>query len=134
MTVALPIRRASGLKRIVDIKHVITGLVDFPTKLAGQPRAQADADHLTPAADAIDKEVLWAVGSRQRPDNARYPSNDTAIESFDRVALRAVRSGPEGCFHLDPRNGRVELMKRTSNEATIRRYHYESHDRLRAHL
>lgn len=31
-------------------------------------------------------------------------------------------------------NGQVERMNRTLKEATIRRYHYESHDRLKAHL
>lgn len=31
-------------------------------------------------------------------------------------------------------NGQVERMNRTLKEATVRRYHYESHDRLKAHL
>ncbi len=31
-------------------------------------------------------------------------------------------------------NGQVERMNRTIKEATVRRYHYESHDRLREHL
>jgi transposase InsO family protein len=31
-------------------------------------------------------------------------------------------------------NGQVERMNRTIKEATVRRYYYESHDRLRAHL
>ena len=31
-------------------------------------------------------------------------------------------------------NGQVERMNRTLKEATVRRYHYESHHRLRAHL
>ena len=31
-------------------------------------------------------------------------------------------------------NGQVERMNRTLKEATVRRYYYESHDRLRAHL
>lgn len=31
-------------------------------------------------------------------------------------------------------NGQVERMNRTLKEATIRRYYYESHDQLRAHL
>ena len=31
-------------------------------------------------------------------------------------------------------NGQVERMNRTLKEATVRRYHYESHDQLRVHL
>jgi transposase InsO family protein len=31
-------------------------------------------------------------------------------------------------------NGQVERMNRTIKDATVRRYHYDSHDRLRDHL
>ena len=31
-------------------------------------------------------------------------------------------------------NGQVERMNRTLKEATVKRYHYESHERLREHL
>jgi transposase InsO family protein len=31
-------------------------------------------------------------------------------------------------------NGQVERMNRTLKEATVRRYHYDSHDQLREHL
>ena len=34
----------------------------------------------------------------------------------------------------DPTNGQVERMNRTLKEATVKRYHYDSHDQLRAHL
>ena len=33
-----------------------------------------------------------------------------------------------------PDNGQVERMNRTIKEATIRRYHYASHEQLRIHL
>jgi len=33
-----------------------------------------------------------------------------------------------------PDNGQVERMNRTLKEATVNRYHYESHEQLRAHL
>ena len=33
-----------------------------------------------------------------------------------------------------PRDGQVERMNRTIKEATVKRYHYDSHDQLRAHL
>jgi len=31
-------------------------------------------------------------------------------------------------------NGQVERMNRTLKEATVRRYHYDTHDQLREHL
>lgn len=31
-------------------------------------------------------------------------------------------------------NGQVERMNRTIKDATVKRFHYESHDQLRAHL
>jgi transposase InsO family protein len=31
-------------------------------------------------------------------------------------------------------NGQVERMNRTLKEATVKRYHYETHDQLRSHL
>lgn len=31
-------------------------------------------------------------------------------------------------------NGQVERMNRTIKEATVKRYHYESHDQLKEHL
>jgi transposase InsO family protein len=31
-------------------------------------------------------------------------------------------------------NGQVERMNRTIKEATVKRYHYDSHDQLRQHL
>ena len=33
-----------------------------------------------------------------------------------------------------PDNGQVERMNRTLKDATVRRYHYDSHDQLAAHL
>ena len=31
-------------------------------------------------------------------------------------------------------NGQVERMKRTIKDATVKRYHYDSHDQFRTHL
>jgi transposase InsO family protein len=33
-----------------------------------------------------------------------------------------------------PDNGQVERMNRTIKDATVKRYHYDSHDQLRQHL
>ena len=35
---------------------------------------------------------------------------------------------------VGPTNGQVERMNRTLKEATVQRFHYESHDQLRRHL
>jgi hypothetical protein len=50
-----------------------------------------------------------------------------------------IRPCPEensrkGTAAIMPDNGMVERMNRTIKEATVKRYHYESHDQLRAHL
>jgi len=33
-----------------------------------------------------------------------------------------------------PDNGQIERMNRTIKDATVKRYHYDSHEQLRAHL
>ena len=33
-----------------------------------------------------------------------------------------------------PDNGKVERMNRTIKDATVKRFHYDSHDQLRRHL
>jgi transposase InsO family protein len=33
-----------------------------------------------------------------------------------------------------PDNGQVERMNRTIKEATVKRFHYETHEQLRTHL
>ncbi|WP_265506846.1 integrase core domain-containing protein, partial [Paracoccus rhizosphaerae] len=33
-----------------------------------------------------------------------------------------------------PTNGQVERMNRTIKDATVKRFHYDSHDQLRTHL
>ena len=35
---------------------------------------------------------------------------------------------------VTPTNGQVERMNRTIKDATVKRYHYDSHDQLRQHL
>ena len=56
------------------------------------------------------------------------------MHMFDRVC------GEDGIEHRLTKpnhpwtNGQVERMNRTLKEATVKRYHYESHDQLRTHL
>ena len=45
------------------------------------------------------------------------------------TAFPIIRPGRSLCY-----NGQVERKNRTLKEATVRRYHYSSHDQLRGHL
>jgi hypothetical protein len=45
--------------------------------------------------------------------------------SEDRKPIRGI---------VFPRDGQVERMNRTIRDATVKRYHYDSNDRLRSHL
>jgi hypothetical protein len=47
------------------------------------------------------------------------------------ITRSAERKGTEAIM---PDNGQVERMNRTIKDATVKRYHYDSHDQLRAHL
>lgn len=44
------------------------------------------------------------------------------------------RSDETGTAGIMPDNGQVERMNRTIKDATVKRYHYDSHDELRTHL
>ena len=70
------------------------------------------------------------------------PDIKAAIEAGETVWAHAFETA---CARLDidhrltkPRhpwtNGQVERMNRTLKEATVKRYHYETHDQLRTHL
>ena len=69
-----------------------------------------------------------------RHDHARRPSSNTAIASFARDAeandIEHRLTKPNHPWT----NGQVERMNRTIKEATVKRFHYESHDQLRTHL
>jgi transposase InsO family protein len=68
------------------------------------------------------------------PKNRKGPTARFRGHPFDRVCLL------HGIDHRltkpnHPRtNGRVERMNRTIKEATVQRYHYDTHDQLRIHL
>ena len=69
-----------------------------------------------------------AIQNRSGP-TARY-----RVHMFDRVCLE---NGIEHRFTKPNHpwtNGQVERMNRTLKEATVRRYHYSTHQQLRAHL
>jgi transposase InsO family protein len=78
------------------------------------------------------------------PGNIASAANDIR-EALDRGELVWAHGFELACAqnNIDHRltkpnhpwtNGQVERMNRTLKEATVRRYFYESHDQLRAHL
>lgn len=68
------------------------------------------------------------------PKNRKGPTATWRGHPFDRACRR------HGIEHRLTKpnhpwtNGQVERMNRTLKEATVKRYHYESHDQLRRHL
>ena len=68
------------------------------------------------------------------PRNRSGPTARYSVHMFDRVCRE---SGIEHRLTKPNHpwtNGQVERMNRTLKEATVKRYHYESHDQLRNHL
>jgi len=68
------------------------------------------------------------------PSRRNGPTARLRIHMFDRVCI------DNGIEHRLTKpnhpwtNGQVERMNRTIKEATVKRYHYDSHDQLRQHL
>ncbi len=68
------------------------------------------------------------------PSRRSGPTARLRMHMFDRICTA------NGIEHRTTRpnhpwtNGQVERMNRTIKEATVKRYHYESHDQLRQHL
>ena len=68
------------------------------------------------------------------PQHRDGPTAQYSVHMFDRVCRE------NGIEHRLTKpnhpwtNGQVERMNRTLKEATVRRYHYDTHDQLRAHL
>jgi transposase InsO family protein len=67
----------------------------------------------------------------------RYADGPTAAYVTHMFDMRCRENGIEHRFtkiNHPWTNGQVERMNRTIKEATVRRYHYDSHDQLRRHL
>ena len=67
----------------------------------------------------------------------RYADGPTARYMTHMFDMRCQENGIEHRFtkiNHPWTNGQVERMNRTIKEATVKRYHYESHDQLRQHL
>ncbi len=73
---------------------------------------------------AIDRTSKFAVAQLVEKANRKTASNHPwSLEDKKTVQ-----------WTVFPTNGQVERMNRTIKEATVKRYHYESHDQLRSHL
>lgn len=68
------------------------------------------------------------------PKNRRGPTARLRGHPFDRVCLRHAIEHRLTKPNHPWTNGQVERMNRTIKEATVHRYHYDSHNQLRAHL
>lgn len=68
----------------------------------------------------------------QFTDRSRERHADYQI--FDRVCIENGIDHRLTKINHPWTNGQVERMNRTLKEATVRRYHYDNHDQLRAHL
>ena len=67
----------------------------------------------------------------------RYADGPTARYATHMFDMRCRENGIEHRLTKPSHpwtNGQVERMNRTLKEATVRRYHYETHDQLREHL
>lgn len=67
----------------------------------------------------------------------RYADRPTARYLTHMFAMRCREHGIEHRFtriNHPWTNGQVERMNRTIKDATVRRFHYDSHDQLRRHL
>ena len=56
------------------------------------------------------------------------------VSRIDILAVRQPHCPQQTALAQGLTNGQVERMNRTIKEATVRRYHYDSHDQLRRHL
>jgi transposase InsO family protein len=67
----------------------------------------------------------------------RYANGPTARYMTHMFAMRCQENGIEHRFtkiNHPWTNGQVERMNRTIKDATVKRFHYDSHDQLRRHL
>jgi transposase-like protein len=68
------------------------------------------------------------------PQHRGGPTAQYSLHMFDRVCRESAIEHRLTKPNHPWTNGQVERMNRTLKEATVRRYYYESHDQLRAHL
>jgi transposase InsO family protein len=108
-------------------------------KLEGKANAYTASDFLRALIEAVPYRVHTVLTDNgvqfcDAPKNRSGPTATWRVHRFDRVCRE------HGIEHRLTKpnhpwtNGQVERMNRTLKDATVKRYHYESRDQLRAHL
>ena len=108
--------------------RIHTVLTKNGIQFAGQPRIRNRPHSRQMRFDMIcEGQPRFATGSRPVAGGIEYrptrPSPPWGSEG--QKTIRGI---------VFPRDGQVERMNRTIEEATVRRYHHDSHGQLRAHL
>lgn len=113
-------------------KFVFAQLVESATRVT----ASAFLEALFAAVPYRIHTVLTDKGIQFR-FAPRYANGPTARYMTHMFAMRCQEYGMEHRFtriNHPWTNGQVERMNRTIKDATVKRFHYESHDQLRRHL
>ena len=108
-------------------------------RLVGKADTKAASDFLAALVEAIPYRIHTVLTDNgiqfaDLPKNRRGPTAMFRGHPFDRVCLR------HGIEHRLTKpnhpwtNGQVERMNRTIKEATVKTYHYDSHEQLSHHL
>jgi transposase-like protein len=107
-------------------------------KLETEANRWIASDFLRALIEAVPYEIHTVLTDNGQqfchaPRNRSGPTARYSVHMFDRVCENGIEHRLTKPNHPWT-NGQVERMNRTLKEATVKRYHYESHDQLRAHL
>ena len=108
-------------------------------KLEEKASVATASDFLDSLIEAVPYQIHTVLTDNgvqfcDQPSRRNGPTARLRVHRFDRVCRE------HGIEHRLTKpnhpwtNGQVERMNRTLKDATVKRYHYESHDQLRAHL
>ena len=108
-------------------------------KLAEKANRMTASAFLTALIEAVPYKIHTVLTDNgiQFTFPARYADGPTARYATHMFDMRCRENGIEHRLTKPNHpwtNGQVERMNRTLKEATVRRYHYETHDQLREHL
>src|SRR5918998_3771565 len=108
-------------------------------KLEERANIYTASDFLTALIEAVPYQIHTVLTDNgvqfcDQPSRRNGPTARLRVHRFDRVCRE------HGIEHRLTKpnhpwtNGQVERMNRTLKDATVKRYHYDSHDQLRTHL
>ena len=108
-------------------------------KLAEKANRMTASAFLTALIEAVPYKIHTVLTDNgiQFTFPPRYADGPTARYATHMFDMRCRENGIEHRLTKPNHpwtNGQVERMNRTLKEATVRRYHYETHDQLREHL